>query len=90
LPARPHGREAEGDRPFAAADARRRHAVRRDDPRARLASNLAASALSDLYNAKGVFNNRADDLESLSDGLRRRFANVAIAQEGCVAIFRAS
>ena len=55
-----------------------------------VASNRAASALSDLYNAKGVFNNRADDLESLSDGLRRRFANVAIAQEGCVAIFRAS
>ena len=54
------------------------------------APNRAASALSDLYNAKGVFNNRADDLESLSDGLRRRFANVAIAQEGCVAIFRAS
>ena len=54
------------------------------------APNRAASALSDLYNAKGVFNNRADDLEGLSDGLRRRFANVAIAQEGCVAIFRAS
>jgi hypothetical protein len=55
-----------------------------------IAPNRAASALSDLYNAKGVFNNRADDLESLSDGLRRRFANVAVAQEGCVAIFRAT
>jgi hypothetical protein len=55
-----------------------------------IAPNPAARALLDLYNAKGVFNNRADDLESLSDGLRRRFANVAIAQEGCVAIFRAS
>ena len=54
------------------------------------APNRAARAHSDLYNAKGVFNNRADDLEGLSDGLRRRFANVAIAQEGCVAIFRAS
>jgi hypothetical protein len=55
-----------------------------------VAPNPAARALLDLYNAKGVFNNRADDIESLSDGLRRRFANVAIAQEGCVAIFRAS
>jgi hypothetical protein len=55
-----------------------------------IAPNRAARALSDLYNAKGVFNNRADDLGSLSDGLRRRFANVAIAQEGCVAMFRAT
>lgn len=55
-----------------------------------IAPNRAASTLLDLYNAKGVFNNRADDLESLSDGLRRRFANVAAAQEGCVAIFRAA
>jgi hypothetical protein len=51
--------------------------------------NRAARALSDLYNAKGVFNNRADDVDALSDGLRRRFATVAVAQEGCVAIFRA-
>lgn len=55
-----------------------------------IAPNRAASALLDLYNAKGVFNNRADDLAGLSDGLRRRFANVAVAQEGCVAIFRAA
>src|SRR5262245_15191739 len=55
-----------------------------------IAPNRAASALLDLYNAKGVFNNRDDDLESLSDGLRRRFAKVDIAQEGCVAIFRAA
>ena len=55
-----------------------------------VAPNRAASALLDLYNAKGVFNNRADDLKSLSDGLRRRFAKVDIAQEGCVAIFRAA
>jgi hypothetical protein len=55
-----------------------------------IAPNRAASALLDLYNAKGVFNNRADDLASLLDGLRQRFANVAVAQEGCVAIFRAA
>ncbi|HET9272854.1 MAG TPA: methyltransferase type 12 [Methyloceanibacter sp.] len=55
-----------------------------------IAPNRAASALLDLYNAQGVFNNREDDLASLSDGLRQRFADVAIAQEGCVAIFRAN
>jgi hypothetical protein len=55
-----------------------------------IAPNRAASALLDFYNAKGVFNNRADDLASLSDGLRQRFADVAIAQEGCVAVFRAA
>src|SRR5262245_22636440 len=55
-----------------------------------IAPNRAASALLDLYNAKGVFNNRADDLAGLSDGLRRRFADVAIAQEGCIAVFGAA
>jgi len=55
-----------------------------------IAPNAAASALLDLYNAEGVFNNRDDDLASLSEGLQRRFAGVTIAQEGCVAIFRAS
>jgi hypothetical protein len=55
-----------------------------------IAPNRAASALLDLYNANGVFNNREDDLASLSDGLRRRFADVAVAQESCVAIFRAA
>jgi hypothetical protein len=55
-----------------------------------IAPNRAASALLDFYNAKGVFNNRADDLASLSDGLRQRFADVAVAQEGCVAVFRAA
>jgi hypothetical protein len=55
-----------------------------------IAPNRAASALLDLYNAQGVFNNREDDLAALSDGLRQRFADVAIAQVGCVAIFRAT
>lgn len=52
--------------------------------------NAAASTLLELYNAQGVFNNRDDDIAALSDGLRRRFARVEIAQEGCAAIFRAS
>jgi hypothetical protein len=52
--------------------------------------NPVASTLLDLYNAQGVFNNRDDDFAALSDGLRRRFARVEIAQEGCAAIFRAN
>jgi hypothetical protein len=55
-----------------------------------IAPNRAASALLDLYNAKGVFNNREDDMAALSDGLRQRFDEVAIAEEGCVALFRAT
>jgi hypothetical protein len=45
--------------------------------------------LLDLYNAKGVFNNREDDFESLSEGLRRRFGLVEVERQGCVALFRA-
>ncbi|MEX1059536.1 MAG: class I SAM-dependent methyltransferase [Methyloceanibacter sp.] len=52
--------------------------------------NGAARALLNLYNAKGVFNNREDDIASLSDGLRQRFDQVEIQTEGCVALFRAS
>jgi len=55
-----------------------------------IAPNGAASALLNLYNAKGVFNNREDDMAALSDGLRQRFDEVAIAEEGCVALFRAA
>ena len=55
-----------------------------------IAPNRAASALLDLYNANGVFNNREDDMAALSDGLRQRFDAVAIAEEGCVALFRAA
>lgn len=51
--------------------------------------NPAAQALLDLYNKKGVFNNRADDLEALRTGLEERFARVDIEQHGLVAVFRA-
>jgi methyltransferase family protein len=51
--------------------------------------NAAGRALLDLYNKKGVFNNRADDLESLTRGLEKRFASVEIEQHGLVALFRA-
>jgi hypothetical protein len=55
-----------------------------------IAPNAAARALLDLYNAKGVFNNREDDFASLSDGLRQRFDEVEIETQGCVALFRAA
>jgi len=42
-----------------------------------------------LYDAKGVFNNRDDDLAELSDGLEQRFDQVDIETEGCVALFHA-
>jgi hypothetical protein len=46
--------------------------------------------LLNLYNAKGVFNNREDDFASLSDGLRQRFDRVEIETEGCVTLFSAA
>jgi hypothetical protein len=52
--------------------------------------NWAARALLDLYNEKGVFNNREDDLRSLTDGLRERFDDVHVEMRGCVALFRAA
>jgi hypothetical protein len=55
-----------------------------------IAPNRAARTLLDLYNDKGVFNNRADSLASLSEGLRQRFGHVEIETEGCVALFRAA
>jgi hypothetical protein len=55
-----------------------------------IAPNWAARALLDLYNVKGVFSNREDDLASLSSGLRQRFDKVEIETQGCVAIFRAA
>ncbi|MEZ5875348.1 MAG: class I SAM-dependent methyltransferase [Hyphomicrobiales bacterium] len=52
--------------------------------------NLPARALLDVYNKKGVFNNRADDIESLRHGLEQRFGTVEIEPQGCVALFRAA
>ena len=51
--------------------------------------NGPARTLLELYNKKGVFDNRADDFESLTQGLKRRFSDVMIEQEGCVALFTA-
>ncbi|HXV24698.1 MAG TPA: class I SAM-dependent methyltransferase [Alphaproteobacteria bacterium] len=55
-----------------------------------VAPNPAARKLLDLYNAKGVFNNRDDDLDTLSRGLRQRFDAVEIVTQGLVAIFHAT
>ena len=52
--------------------------------------NGAARALLALYNSKGVFNNREDDLARLTEGLEQRFAAVKIETYGCVALFRAT
>jgi hypothetical protein len=55
-----------------------------------IAPNLAARTLLGLYNAKGIFNNREDDLATLADGLRHRFGKVEIETSGLVALFRAT
>lgn len=54
-----------------------------------IAPNAAARALLDLYNEKGVFNNREDDAEGLVEGLKKRFSIVEFEEQGCVASFRA-
>jgi SAM-dependent methyltransferase len=54
-----------------------------------IAPNAFARVLLRLYNEKGIFNNRDDDIESLTDGLRSRFGEVTVEQIGCVATFRA-
>jgi hypothetical protein len=51
--------------------------------------NAVARALLGLYNSKGVFNNRDDDLGALAQGLKARFADVELESLGCVAVFRA-
>jgi len=52
--------------------------------------SLAARTLLEFYNAKGVFNNRDDDLGALAEGLRQRFGRVEIETRGLVALFRAA
>ena len=54
-----------------------------------IAPNAIARMLLGLYNKRGVFNNRGDDMQALRDGLAARFTEVYIEQQGCVAIFRA-
>ncbi|MDR3414939.1 MAG: class I SAM-dependent methyltransferase [Nevskia sp.] len=51
--------------------------------------NLIGRALMSLYNSKGIFGNRNDDLETLRAGLSRNFARVELEQVGVVAVFAA-
>jgi hypothetical protein len=49
--------------------------------------SAAARRLMAFYNRKGVFSNRADDLDRLCNALERRFRNVEIDIVGCAALF---
>jgi SAM-dependent methyltransferase len=42
-----------------------------------------------LYNAKGIFSNRADTVDGLERALGRRFSDVSIHLVGCAALFSA-
>ncbi len=50
--------------------------------RSRLAKRLMA-----VYNRKGIFSNEADDLECLTQELRKRFRDVSVEVVGCAALF---
>jgi SAM-dependent methyltransferase len=49
--------------------------------------NWGARRLMEIYNRKGVFANREDDLGGLRRALVQRFAEVSIEVVGCVALF---
>lgn len=50
----------------------------------------AARRLMDVYNGRGIFSNREDDLESLRAALDARFTDVRVEVVGCAALFSAS
>ncbi len=58
--------------------------VQGDAPR-----SAAARALMAAYNRKGVFSNRADTADNLTEALTERFADVAVTRRGAVALFEA-
>jgi len=49
--------------------------------------NWFARRLMDVYNRKGIFSNRQDDLESLERALDQRFEDVSVEVVGCAAAF---
>jgi hypothetical protein len=49
--------------------------------------NWFAKRLMDIYNKKGIFSNQADDLDSLTEELRKRFKDVSVEVVGCAALF---
>lgn len=46
-----------------------------------------AKRLTDVYNRKGIFSNRQDNLEGLQDVLSQRLNDVSIEVVGCAALF---
>ena len=48
-----------------------------------------AKRLMALYNSKGIFSNRNDDLDGLTAALSQRFREVSVGVIGCVALFSA-
>lgn len=51
--------------------------------------NGFAKRLMDIYNKKGIFSNQADDLDRLTNELRKRFDDVSVEVVGCAALFSA-
>jgi SAM-dependent methyltransferase len=49
--------------------------------------NRLAKGLMDVYNRKGIFSNRFDDLEGLERLLHARFRSVSLEVVGCAALF---
>jgi hypothetical protein len=49
--------------------------------------NPFARRLMQVYNQKGIFSNEADDLDRLTEELRKRFRDVSVEVVGCVALF---
>jgi SAM-dependent methyltransferase len=55
-----------------------------------VAANSLASTLMRMYNCKGTFHNRDDDLAGLEQQLATHFAQHRVAVRGTVALFEAS
>ena len=51
--------------------------------------NFIARRLTAIYNRKGIFGNRTDDLDGLRRALEGSFGDVDICMRGCVALFAA-
>ncbi len=90
LPAGRHGREAHGPRSSAAGDGGGGGAVRGHHSWPWRAGRTARRGpCSTSITPRACSITGEDDLETLSDGLRQRFATVEIDTQGCVALFRA-
>lgn len=51
--------------------------------------NWLAKRLMKTYNRRGIFSNRSDNAETLTQELKKRFHNVEVRTIGCVALFSA-